>query len=107
GAPIGVAEAQHVLLAAVRVEALDLVLFFVAHIEEAALVPDRTFGKTEIAGDFLDGSGLIEQLPELGRVRFQRKLARRRLSLRPQAVTRQERKEQRRDKHDRLDDSFG
>src|SRR5882724_2064744 len=80
GAPIGVAERNKFFLPAVQEDPVNLVLLFIADIEETGVVPHGTLGKTKIAGNFRELAFAIHQLPKLRRLSFELKDGRGRLN---------------------------
>src|SRR6266567_45986 len=68
GVAVGIAKRNQFLFAAVEEDAKNLVLHFVAYIEEAGLVPDWPFGEAKIARNLRQLRLAVEQLPEFWRL---------------------------------------
>src|SRR5260370_32327948 len=76
GVTVRVAERNYFLLPAIEIEPVNLVDGFVAYVEEARVIPHRTFGKPEAGAHNAQPGVVIHQIPELRRIRLQSKFSR-------------------------------
>ena len=67
GVAIGIAQRDQLLFMSVQKDTINLVLNLVAYVEEAGLVPHRTFGETKIARNPRQHRVAVEQFPEFRR----------------------------------------
>src|SRR5205807_4867897 len=65
------------LFASVEVNAIDLVLRFIADVEETGRIPDRPLGETEPGGNCRELRIVIQEFPELRRLSDQLEFPRR------------------------------